>query len=52
MKQVFTVEEVEYIKAVANKLIAGETLTQEEMDTVMGLSDRLAEEMKKGEVSE
>jgi len=51
MKQVFTVEEVEYIKSVANKLIAKEEVTQEEMDKIMELSNRLAEEQKK-EVAE
>ena len=51
MKQVFTVEEVEYIKAVANKLIAGEDITQEEQDKIKELSNRLAEEQKK-EVAE
>ncbi len=47
MRQIFTEEEVEYIRAVAIKLIAQEELTKEEMDTISALSDRLAEEQKK-----
>ena len=47
MRQIFTEEEVEYIRAVGMKLIAGEELTREESDRITELSNRLAEETQK-----
>jgi len=47
MKQVFTKEEVDYISAVGMKLIAGETMTDEEWRKVRELSERLEAEQRK-----
>lgn len=47
MKQIFTQEEVKFIRGVAMRLIDGEEVSKDEMDKITELSERLAEEQRK-----
>lgn len=47
MKQVLTYEDVEFIKAYANKLIAKEDTTKEEDVRFFGIRDKFLEEYEK-----